>query len=753
MQVQPTDMRAAIRYLVLLFASLALVAWGASALFNRQARTWAERDTAMRARLAITAAGPSLRGASGAAAGALVDGLVRDERLVGAALCQRDGRTEASSSGLPPNLGCATLPSEAWEAGEEGWDRAVSGPDGAVHLTALPVADGAKPPRVLLLVHDMSFMDRRAETTRRYTFLAFALVGLLGAGAASVVARLSWRSWTEQLRKVLLAPFRATEVTARATEVAAPKRFQPLLSDVRDLISSLAAEEARAEVGWTPERLLQVLRRQLGGEAILVVANREPYIHQRNGDGVIRVVHPASGLVTALEPIMRACSGTWIAHGSGNADFEVVDARDHVRVPPERPSFDLRRLRLSREEEQGYYYGFSNEGLWPLCHIAHARPEFRSKDWEQYQHVNRRFADAVAQEAGVPDPIVLVQDYHFALLPRYLREQLPRATILTFWHIPWPNAESFGICPWERTLLEGLLGSSIVGFHTQAHCNNFMDSVDRYLESRLDRERRSVVQGGRETLVRAYPISIDWPSRWADGTAAAAECRVEVRRELGIPEDALLGVGVDRLDYTKGIEERFLAVERLLERWPQYQGRFWFAQVADPSRSSIEAYKALSARVEALAERINARFGRDSWRPILLARRHHEPPAIFRMYRAADLCYVSALHDGMNLVAKEFIAARDDLRGVLVLSRFTGAARELTEALVVNPYDVDSAAGALATALAMPVEEQGERMRSMRALVSELNVYRWAGKMLLDATRTRSRERLASRLSGANGAA
>ena len=733
-------MRAAIRFLLLLVAALALLAWGASALFNRQALVWAQRDMAMRARLAVSAAGPSLRDATGVTTRKLLDAMVRDERLMGAALCMRDGRLSVASNGFPIQLGCNALPAEARQAGEQGWDRTVPGPLGASHLTVVPVDDDPQWPRLLLLVHDMSYVDRRADTTRRYTFLAFALVGLLGAAAASVVARLSWLSWTAQLRKVLLAPFRATPENA-------PRRFQPLLSDVRDLVSSLAVEEARTESGWTPERLQQVLRRQLGGEGILVVANREPYIHERDGQGGLRVVHPASGLVTALEPVMRACSGTWIAHGSGSGDFEVVDARDHIRVPPERPIYDLRRIRLSPEEEKGYYYGFSNEGLWPLCHVAHTRPEFRSADWEQYRRVNRRFADAVAEEASSPDPIVLVQDYHFALLPRYLRERLPRATILTFWHIPWPNAERFGICPWERELLDGLLGSSIVGFHTQAHCNNFMESVDRYLESRLDRERQSVVQAGRETLVRAYPISIDWPSRWTEGSESVAECRSAVRRELGIPEDALLGLGVDRLDYTKGIEERLLAVERMLERWPQYQGRFWFAQVAAPSRAVIEAYRALSDRVEALAHRINERFGRDGWRPVILARYHHEPPAIFRMYRAADLCYVSSLHDGMNLVAKEFVAARDDLRGVLVLSRFTGAARELTEALIVNPYDIDSASSALATALAMPPEEQEERMRAMRSLVSELNVYRWAGKMLLDATRTRRRERLTSRLS------
>ena len=737
-------MRAAIRYLLLLTGSLALVAWGASELFNRQARTWAERDMDMRTRLVVAAAGPFLRVATGAAAGKLLDAMVRDERLMGAALCLPDGRLDVASNGFPVPMGCAALPSQAREAGEQGWYRTLPGPNGAAHQSVVPIPDDAGKPRLLLLVHDMSFVDRRADTTRRYTFLAFALVGLLGAAAAAVVARLSWISWTSQLRKVLLAPFRAMEAVA-------PRRFQTLLSDVRHLVSSLAVEEARTESGWTPDRLQQVLRRQLGGEGILVVANREPYIHERDGQGGHRVVHPASGLVTALEPVMRACSGTWIAHGSGSGDFDVVDGEDHVRVPPDRPVYDLRRLRLSQEEEKGYYYGFSNEGLWPLCHVAHTRPEFRASDWAEYQRVNRRFSDAVAEEASSPDPIVLVQDYHFALLPRYLRERLPRATILTFWHIPWPNAERFGICPWERELLEGLLGSSIIGFHTQAHCNNFMESVDRYLESRLDRERQSVVQGGRETLVRAYPISIDWPSRWAESAPTAADCRAAVRRELGIPEDALLGVGIDRLDYTKGIEERLLAVERLLELRPQYHGRFWFAQIAAPSRVIIEAYRALDQRIEALANRINERFGREGWRPIILARFHHEPPAIFRMYRAADLCYVSSLHDGMNLVAKEFVAARDDLRGVLVLSQFTGAAKELSEALIVNPYDIDAAASALAAALIMPAEEQEERMRAMRTLVSELNVYRWAGKMLLDATRTRRRERLVSRLAAGGG--
>jgi trehalose 6-phosphate synthase len=480
----------------------------------------------------------------------------------------------------------------------------------------------------------------------------------------------------------------------------------------------------------------------------VVVANREPYIHERAADGSVKVLHPASGLVTALEPVMRACSGVWIAHGAGSADRETSDKKGHVRVPPGEESYLLRRVWLTEEEEKGYYYGFSNEGLWPLHHIAHQRPVFRSEDFAHYQRVNRKFADAVCEEVDSDDPIVFIQDYHFALAPRMIRDRLPRATILTFWHIPFPNAERFGICPWRIELLEGLLGSSILGFHTQLHCNNFTATVDRFLEARVDQEQNAVVHGGRPTLVRPYPISIEWPNRWVSSAPPVAECRRSVLAELGLRPDAMLGVGVDRLDYTKGIEERLLAVEQALERFPQLLGKLTFVQLAAPSRTLIERYRDLNTSVERVAERINQRFARGDYRPIILLRAHHEPPTVFRHYRAADFCYVSSLHDGMNLVAKEFVAAREDEAGVLLLSHFTGAARELTEALIVNPYDLEEASSAIARALSMPLAEQTDRMRSMRSFVSEFNVYRWAGRMLVDAARLRQRDRLSGRLTG-----
>jgi trehalose 6-phosphate synthase len=443
---------------------------------------------------------------------------------------------------------------------------------------------------------------------------------------------------------------------------------------------------------------------------------------------------------------MRACSGTWIAHGGGNADRETVDANDRVMVPPSKPEYNLRRIWLTTEEEKGYYYGFSNEGLWPLCHIAHVRPVFRSSDWELYVKINQRFADAVVKEADSDNPVVLVQDYHFALLPGMIRKLLPKATIITFWHIPWPNPESFGICPWREELLKGMLGSTILGFHTPYHCKNFLETVDRYLETRIEHESSTISRRGQLTMVESYPISIQWPPPWQGTLPPAEQTRSEILADLGLPPDHLLGIGVDRMDYTKGILERFNAVERMLELHPELVGRFTFIQIAAPSRSALEEYQAFETRLHRLEERINRSFSSGGIPAIILKAEHHEPDQVNRYYRAAQVCMVTSLHDGMNLVAKEYVAARDDDRGVLVLSQFTGAANELYEALIVNPYDVDQTAEALYQGLTMPEYEQQERMRSMRAQVKDFNVYRWAGRMLLDAARVRQREKLALRI-------
>jgi trehalose 6-phosphate synthase len=489
---------------------------------------------------------------------------------------------------------------------------------------------------------------------------------------------------------------------------------------------------------WTAERLRTSLATSFRGESIVVIANREPFRHDRAADGGIDVKRSAGGLVTALEPVIQACSGVWVAHGNGTADRVVVERRDGLGVPPASPLYRLRRVWLSAAEERGYYGGFANEGLWPLCHRAHVQPIFRTEDFKTYKTVNTRFAEAVCEETLSQSPLVLVQDYHFALAPQAIRERLPFSTIVTFWHIPWPHPRDYAICPWGRQLLEGLLGSSILGFQTLEDCQNFIETVEWSLDAQIDRRRQVITYRDRPAAVRAYPASVEWPSRNACQSPPVDTCRADVRRQLGLSPDIRLVVGVDRLDYTKGLDEKVRAVERLLEVHPEFRGRLVLAQIAEPSRTSLAAYQVYRSRLGETIRRVNARFGSDSYRPISLLEAHHEPADVYRFLRAADVCYVGSLHDGMNLVAKEFVAARDDHRGVLILSEFAGAARELTAALTVNPYSIDDCARAVAEALRMPEEEQSTRMRAMRAVVAEFNTYRWAGEMMADAARTRA---------------
>jgi trehalose 6-phosphate synthase len=517
--------------------------------------------------------------------------------------------------------------------------------------------------------------------------------------------------------------------------------LEPLAHEAAQMAESLGAarfaagEEARlreaGESTWTAERLRVSVSNKLQGSPVFIIANREPYMHVHRG-AEIQALVPASGVVTALEPIVIACNGTWIAHGAGTADRETVDRHDRIRVPPDNPSYALRRVWLTKEEEEGYYFGFSNEGLWPLCHIVHARPLFRISDWKQYQHVNEKFADAAVQEmAGTESPTVLIQDYHFALLPRLIKERRPDARVAIFWHIPWPNSEAFRICPWQRELLKGLLGADLIGFHIQAHCNNFLASVDRALESLTDRDRFIVNRRGHITMVRPFPISVAFPDPSADSyhSRDRAADRRKILDNLGI-NPTVIGVGVDRVDYTKGILERFWAVERFLETHPELRGQLSFIQIGAPSRTNIKRYNDFLKEVHDEAQRINARFPSSQAPPIVLLERHHEHSEVERYYRAADFCMVTSLHDGMNLVAKEFIAARDDERGVLILSAFTGAVRELPDALIINPYDIEQMAAAIAQAIRMSPEEQESRMAHMRRIVREHNVYRWAGSLM-----------------------
>jgi len=737
-------MRLSLRFIIPLMLALAAIAYAVVPLVDQLTLSWFVRDLDTRSALVANTIEEPLADLvhddERTKLAALLKKLAQDQRLYAVGYCDTEQHWQVATENYPRILACGSI--NTFLASESPLLQSASGP---LHASVQGIAADGRQIGRLVLVHDMSFVQRRSDETRRYAFYFFAGLAAVVSMITGIIAQLSWRGWVQGTRAIMRG-----EGLLRPIENVAVPELQPIAKDLHSLIRDLEADfHARdeAQITWNPAALRTILREDLRGDDILVVSNREPYLHQHDEQQGIVVQRPASGLVTALEPIMRACSGTWIAHGSGTADRSVVDHGDRVAVPPEHPSYNLRRLWLNEAEEAGYYYGFANEGLWPLCHIAHERPIFRAADWQIYTAVNEKFARAAADEARKPDPIVMVQDYHLAVMPRILHEMLPEATIIAFWHIPWPNPETFSICPWRHELLDGLLGSSILGFHTRFHCNNFLDTVDRLLEARVDRETFTVTYRGRDTAVKRYPISIAWPPDEAVTAKGVAECRADVHRRHGLAEDHLIGVGVDRLDYTKGILERLLAVERLLELQPRWRGQFSFIQIAAPSRSRIPQYRDFQALVEAAAARINDRYGDDDYRPIILHIAHHEPADVYEYYRAADVCVVSSLHDGMNLVAKEFAAARDDERGVLVLSQFTGAAREMPESLIVNPYDIDQFAGALGQALTMPLTEQRDRMRIMRALVREFNVYRWAGRMLLDAAGMRKRGPLAANAS------
>jgi len=473
-----------------------------------------------------------------------------------------------------------------------------------------------------------------------------------------------------------------------------------------------------------------LLGKNLNQAELVVISNREPYIHNYSDLGQIEMIRPASGLVTALEPILRNLGGLWIAHGSGTADQATTDSEGKIRVPPSNPKYTLKRVLLSKEEEIGYYYGFANEGLWPLCHLAHNRPIFRLSDWEYYRKVNQRFTDAIPTQNLTQKSLILVQDYHFALVPQLIRKRLnasqdSSARVGIFWHIPWPNPETFGICPWGKDLLKGMLGADVIGFHTQFHCNNFLETCNRYLEARIDLEHFSVSMDNHETFVRAFPIGIEpTPVRFL------LESEVqELKLRYGIHAE-IVAVGVDRLDYTKGLIERIEGIERFLEKNPQYIGRFTFAQMGSPSRTHIPAYRLLVDQFEASVLRVNERFSRGKVKPIIFLHQHYDWEQIQYFYQIGDVCLVTSLHDGMNLVAKEYVWCQKAEKGALILSKFAGASRELTEAFIVNPYSTEELADSISAALSLCPKERKKRMLTMKEKIESHNAFHWAADLI-----------------------
>lgn len=671
------------------------------------------------------------------------------ERLAGVVVYDARGEILAESSNLVDRMDPPPVPLARINSSEAGFSQFLELGGKPMNVYYLPLHGRSSVDGILAIFHDASYIEAQSARIWRETLwhviaqvLLIVLITVLIIRWTIILPISRTAQWMKELRIGRIAP---------RPNLPNEDFLAPFSQEVVNLTRSLAEarasaeEEARLrETGeslWTAERLRANIQSKSRIGPLFVVSNREPYMHMHRPKG-IEVIVPASGLVTALEPILRACDGTWIAAGSGDADRETVDEHDRLRVPPEKPEYTLRRVWLTKEEDEGYYYGFSNEGLWPLCHIAHTRPIFRASDWQSYQEANRKFADALLQEmAGAEQPLVLVQDYHFALLPRMIKQARPDARVAIFWHIPWPNPEAFGICPWQRELLDGLLGADLVAFHTQAHCNNFLETVDQALESRIEWERFAVKRNEHITFVRPFPISVDVRESQRDTADSKSpyELRASLLKNLGI-EANFLGIGVDRVDYTKGLIERFRGIEHFLEKWPAYQKKFTFVEIGAPSRTHIQRYHDFLAEVEAEAARVNARFQTANWKPIAFLSRHHSHREILPYYRAADFCMVTSLHDGMNLVAKEFVAARENDDGTLILSQFTGASRELRDAIIVNPYDTEQLGAAIRQALEMDPVECRTRMQRMRRTVKEHNVYRWAGNLIAELSEIRIEE-------------
>jgi alpha,alpha-trehalose-phosphate synthase [UDP-forming] len=602
----------------------------------------------------------------------------------------------------------------------------------------------------LALFYDAPYIDQRVQQILLHNLIRFLILSLLMIFTTILVVR-----WSVTGPIARIAEWLKDLRTKKVEELPRLPRgdiLGPLTDELKILAKNMgmaravAEEKARlrgkTDAVWTSEKLKEQIRLNLGEKSLFVVSNREPYMHVRKGSGIECIV-PAGGLVTALDPVLKACGGVWIANGSGDADRVTSDDKGRLRVPPDEQSYTLRRVWLTKEEEAGYYYGFSNEGLWPLCHITHTRPSFRLDDWREYQKVNEKFAEVLLDEIeGETSPLVLIQDYHFSLLPLLVKRRRPDARVGIFWHIPWPNPEVFGICPWREEILIGLLGADLIGFHTQFFCNNFLETVDRFLESKIDWEHFSAERGGNASYVKPFPISVAFTGGAKDSGGHKHAVKEAIAKEFGFSA-TYLGIGVDRIDYTKGIIERFKAIERFLEKYPEFVGKFTFVQLGAPSRTLIKRYRDMVSEIDETAEKINWRFRTKDWDPIVLLKEHHGREKIRAFYGAADICMVTSLHDGMNLVAKEFVAARDDGDGVLILSQFAGASRELHDAIIVNPYNIEEMAEAIKEGLAMPNEERAIRMRNMRETVGERNVYYWAGDLIAALARLRVAEKRA----------
>lgn len=672
----------------------------------------------------------------------LVEKFEARERLQGCAIYDRQGKIFSITKRLKGWGDRDTSYIKTFLYDKQGKGEAKQFNEYAVYTYVLPIVDEDTGDFLGLVevIHDTSYVSNRMVDTWKH--LSVTLVLLLAS--IFVIAFLLQRQiftlpiqrltqWFQLFQKGDVNDLQPLKEQGELGKLASEVEQLALsLRVAKRSISEHATLQLKQDDVWTEDKLKNLIHAKLIDHPLFVVSNREPFMHVfDNVTNAIKCIRPAGGVVTALHPILSACGGTWIAHGSGNADRQFVNSKDKLGVPPQDIRYILKRVWLSKEEEEGYYYGFSNEGLWPLCHNTHSRPTFRETDWVKYKEVNQKFADALLEELPSKSPLLFIQDYHFTLLPKLVKEKRPDAIIVLFWHIPWPTAEAFAICPYKNEILEGLLGCDLIGFHIPNHCNNFLDTANRMLESKIDMEKHSVVRHGKETLIRPFPISIDCVQVDELYTQETLLKMAKLRKEFFL-ENKIVALGVDRIDYTKGILERMAAVDRFLDKYPAYKHKFVFIQIGSPSRTHIKRYHDFMSEVDALVEKINWKHSDSQWSPIIYLKRHFSPEEIEPFYGMADLCLVSSLHDGMNLVAKEYVSAKKDFNGCLVLSQFTGAAKELSDALLINPYSIEEFADNIKTAVEMEETEKRRRMRNMKVVITENNVFRWAATIMTE---------------------
>jgi len=666
----------------------------------------------------------------------ILDKFTNNQRLMGLAVYDNKGSIVAYSVGLPEYIVKSANPTKAMDADTASGDFATA-EKSQIYEFINPMHQDNAVIGAIMVVQNADYIDLNLSQIWRTNLLSLFLQILVITITGIFVLR--WLVLNPILKMIKsIKSIRSGNIGQGFDGLEKHSFFRPLADEINKISDSLskarlaASEEARlrmekVDAPWTAERLKEFVKTYLKDRKIFAVSNREPYVHSKIKNEIMCSV-PASGMVTAVEPVMEACGGVWLAQASGDADKETSDANGKLQVPPDDPKYTLKRIWLSEKEKKEFYAGFSNEALWALCHNVHNRPIFRKEDWQGYRRVNGKFAQSLLQEIEkIEKPLILVQDFHFSVLPQMIKKSRPDAKIGLFWHVPWPSPEVFNICPQHKEILEGMLGADIIGFHTQQYCNNFMETVGKEIESIVDLEQFSITLKGHVTHIRPFPISV----AFVTGEDKKSEIKKgkELLDHFGVKTE-YVGLGVDRLDYTKGILERFKGVEFFLDACPAYKEKFTFLQISPPSREEVEKYRQFNEEVTKQAERINEKFQNKNWKPIVLVKKNLSHEDLNLLYRQADFCLVTSLHDGMNLVSKEFVAARNDESGVLILSQFAGASKELKGSIIINPYSAEQTASSISEALNMPLTQQRSRMKKMRQALKNYNVYRWSAEFM-----------------------